>query len=314
MEVKSVPLPGDVLFFNSFDIGTIVSRIAQTKLDPDADGAIRTFGHVAIAISSLLALEAVPSDPEDMRGQTAVLKDTVAIGTWTGSELRGGVRLIPIADVVVPAMRGGKEMIVLRTLDVNEEALSKFTPFNPEVLRMLGSQYSIDLLRDKAGARVPKALIDFFGSKFDWTSAPIDLSTRIGVDREFRKRVEERLLDYSLPDAARTYFCSQAVIKCLKIAELVPNDLATDLTTPSGLYRLLVDRKWLDVSVFYRCAPDVKRYLHMTPSSHSASYTSTLAMTSVAIQQDAGGFGVAVIKSSLEAVARLCDGVMKKLP
>lgn len=314
MKVKSIPQPGDVLFFNSFDLETIVSGIAQTKIDPDANEATRTFGHVAIVISNLLALEAVPSDPDDMQSRIATLRDTTAIGKWTGSELRGGVRLIPIADLVVPIMHDEFEFVALRTLDVGDELVSNFTPFHRDVLPMLGSQYSIELLRQKTEARIPKALHRYLKSKFDWSSIPNDLATRIDIDPDLRTRIEKSLPDFSLPDAARTFFCSQAVIRCLRLSGIMPSDWGTDLVTPTGLYRLLVDHKWVDVSVLYRCAPDAKAFQNMSPMTHSASYTSTLAMTDLAIKQNAIALGAGLIDSSVEALSRLCEEVTKKLP
>ena len=307
MKVQSVPRPGDVLFFNSLDVATCLSCLAQTKLDPDAQDAIRTFGHVAVAVTNLLALEAMPSDPGDVGSHPATFTETLAIGAWTGSELRAGVRLIPIADLVVPAMRSNKELTVLRTLDVDEEAPSSFNPYHTDVLRMLGSQYSVDILRASASNLMPKNLAAFINPKLDWTSVPADLATRIGIDSELRERIEARLPDYSFYDAARTYFCSQAVVRCLKIAGLLEKGVGTDLTTPTGLFRLLLNRKWLDVTVFYKCAPDAQKYLDMTPLAHSASYTFALAMTSLSIQQDAVDLGLGLIRSSLEAVTKKCN-------
>lgn len=314
MESRSVPRAGDVLFCSSNDIGTFVSRLVQQRLDPDATGAARSFGHVAVVISNLLALEAVPSNPKDMRGQTATLKDTIAIGEWTGVELRGGVRLIPLADLVVPAMQRSEELMVLRSLDADEEALSTFSPHHPVVLRMLGSRYSIDELREQVVTWGPKNVMSFLASSMDWTSAPTDLATRVSLDPELRKSIEERFPHYSLFEVARTYFCSQAVIRCLRIVGLIPDDFATELTTPTGLYRLLTDRKWADVSALYKCAPDVRQYLGRTPSMHSNSYSSTLILTGFGIRKDVLGLELGFIKSSMEAITRLCDDIERRLP
>jgi len=61
--------------------------------------APRTFGHVAIAISDTLALEAVSFDPNDLQKKTVKLPSfTAKIGEWSGSELGAGVRLKPLGQ------------------------------------------------------------------------------------------------------------------------------------------------------------------------------------------------------------------------
>jgi hypothetical protein len=304
MQAKSIPRPGDVLFLNSPDVETFVSRFAQTKIDPNAVAATRTFGHVAVTITDVLAIEAVPTDPKDLIGKSPTLPHTVKIGEWTGSELRGGVRLIPIADLVIPEMRRGGHVVVLRTLDADEPKLSNFSPYHEGVQRILGSEYSIDVLKEQAGSIVPKALVDLIGPKFKWTSEPLDFATFVDVDPALRHRIEERLPSYALPEVARTYFCSQVAAKCLEFAGLIAEEITTALTTPSGLYRILIDLKWIDVTNLYLCDPYADRYLHRTPLAHSASYTSTLAMIGISIRSDAMDRALEFIKASLDAIGR----------
>ena len=304
MQTKSIPRPGDVLFFNWPDIETFVSRYAQTKLDPDAEEATRTFGHVAVTITDILAIEGVPVDPKDLIGKSPTIANTVKIGEWTGSELRGGVRLIPIADLVIPTMMRGGDVIALRTLDADEGELSKFSPYHDGVLRMLGSQYSIDILKDRARSILPTKLLSLVGHKFNWTSKAMDLASMVDIDPELRRRVEEHLPNYSLPEAARTYFCSQLVAKCLEFAGLIPENTATPSTTPSGLYRILLDRKWIDVTTFYNWERDADRYLHRTPLQHSASYTDTLAITIELIGSVARDLALEFIEASFNAIGR----------
>lgn len=301
INTRSVPQPGDVLFINSPELVTYASWFVQSWLDADANDATRSFGHVAIMITDLLALEAMPTDPKDM------------IGQWTGSKLREGVRLIPIADLIIPIMPSAEQLIVLRAPAVDEATLSNFTAPHPSVLQMLQSKYSIDMLRKEVEARAPKIVMNLFTSKFDWTSNPNDMTTRLNLDQELRSKIKNMLPDLSLPDVARTYFCSQAVIKCLKIAGLVPNDFANDLTTPTGLYKLLDDRKWDDVTAHYKCAPDVQQYLDMIPEAHAASYTEFLAMTVSATQEQAGKLGIEIIEKGLEAMSRKSNEIIKKL-
>jgi hypothetical protein len=57
MTNKPKPRPGDVTFVNSPDFETLMSRLGQIRLDyRDVKHSPRTFGHVAIAISELLAI------------------------------------------------------------------------------------------------------------------------------------------------------------------------------------------------------------------------------------------------------------------
>jgi hypothetical protein len=56
---------------------------------------------VAIVIDRILALEAVPAPDPKLDKQSVRLPHTVEVGKWSRAELRGGVRLIPIADLAV---------------------------------------------------------------------------------------------------------------------------------------------------------------------------------------------------------------------
>jgi hypothetical protein len=305
MQDTPAPEPGDLLFLNSLDTETKVSGYIQRKIDPDAAPSDRTFGHVAIVIDRILALEAVPApDPKDLDKQLVRLPHTVEVGKWSRAELRGGVRLIPIADLVVPAMHPSAELVVLRSPDVDTAARSNLTPLHPTILRLLGSQYSIDALKEKAKTVFAGRLAKFIGAKVDWTSFPIDLATRIDIDDALREQTEGMFPDYALPDLARTYFCSRLILACLRIAELLPANVATEMTTPTGLYQLLTDREWTDVSTHYRCTPDTEHYLHRSPLAHAASYTSTLALTDLAIKSDALTLQVEFIESAMDRMNR----------
>jgi hypothetical protein len=65
MEASKTPKAGDLLFVRSKDFDTPFSVIFQKFIDRNACDTDRDFGHVAIAISEHLALEAVPAGKYD---------------------------------------------------------------------------------------------------------------------------------------------------------------------------------------------------------------------------------------------------------
>ena len=99
--------------------------------------------------------------------------------------------------------------------------------------------------------------------KFNWSSVPIGFATRLRLDQDLREKLASTVPNYVLPDAARTYYCSQLVVGCLNDADLLGPAQALETITPTGLYQLLVRRQWRDVSDIYRCVPETDRYLHM---------------------------------------------------
>jgi hypothetical protein len=256
MRDEQRPEPGDVLFLNSPStgaistmvnrnkvshlVGRLLSGLVQKQLDP-APGN-KTFHHVAIVIDGLLALEAMPApNPEHREGRVFELPHTVEVGKWSGAELRGGVRLIPIADLVVPVMAPGGELVALRSADANMATQSTVTPLRSEIVRALGSQYSLQVLKDKAETDFPM-LTRLFGRWINLSSWPSDFATRVGVETSLRESLEARFPDFVLHEAARTYFCSQFVLHYLRITGLCEPDTGTETATPSGLHQLLLDR------------------------------------------------------------------------
>jgi hypothetical protein len=98
----SIPYKGAVIFINSSLRDTFASRLGQWLLDSIASDSPKTFGHTAIAINDTLAIEAMPADPADIAAISTPLPHTAKIAEWSGSELRAGVRLVPIADLIIP--------------------------------------------------------------------------------------------------------------------------------------------------------------------------------------------------------------------
>jgi hypothetical protein len=313
MQEGSKPQAGDVLFFKRDDIETKHAGLVQRMLDRDARWALRTFGHVAIALDGVLALEAVPAEPNNSKNNQFKLPNTTELSDWSGCELRGGVRLAPIADLVIHAMRTKSDFVVLRGPKMNPEVGSILGPVSPFVVRLLGSQYSLEALKREAKAIFGETLTGLVASNFNWTSIPIDIATKIDLGAKSREQIAAMLPKCALPDAARTYYCSQLAICSLQACELFPPNVATDLTLPTGLYRLLHDRGWHDVTHIYRCGPEPKSYFRRTPASTAAYYTECLAMNVFAASGIPLELEVTFIAKALERATQLCEDVMRRL-
>ena len=64
-----------------------------------------------------------------------------------------------------------------------------------------------------------------------------------GLDAALREQIQT-----TLPDTARTYYCSQLVVTCLIVSSLLPDNVATEFITPTGPFQLLLNRNWTDRS------------------------------------------------------------------
>jgi hypothetical protein len=277
---------GDVIFVNEPGKLSEILCELQRRLDPNAKQAALSFGHVAVAVDSILALEAYPEE-QLPAGVRPILGDTTEIGKWSKSELFAGVRLKPIADIVIPAVREGALLAVLRSPDPDGGTTdNRVTPFHPEVLRLLGSEYSIEEFKAKIPRVVMQSLEKVAGAKFAWKSTPDDFATRIGIDQELRRQVEALIPNFAMPAAARTFFCSQLIIECLIATNLLDAGPIWDGVTPSGLFKLLAERKWVEVTERYLCAPDTRYYHDMSPQTCAVGYAHTLHLTALARDQD----------------------------
>lgn len=298
---------GDVIFLANADAGTKASICLQPLIDPDAKSCTRQFGHVAIVIGDLIALEAMPSDVSDGTATEALT------GEWSGASLASGVRLLPIADLVVPAMREGSDILVLRCPDAPEHILDGMGAAHPAIAAMIGSAYSIELLKEQAKTIFWPKLVDLADPKLGGRSVPRDLATRVGLDVDLRNFILEKFPGIDIPRAAQTYFCSQLVIAVLKIVGLLPEETATDLTTPTGLCALLTEKGWTDVTKVYRCPPDTDRFFAMTPAGTDASYTNSRAIAGIAAQHASSSLEANILRSALQKMSARCDEVLDKL-
>jgi hypothetical protein len=168
---------------------------------------------------------------------------------------------------------------------------------------------------------LPSEIATVYGRRFiaettqkkgNWSSVPIDFATRLGLDQELREKLTSTVPNYVLPNAARTYYCSQLAVGCLAEADLIRPDSALEAITPTGLYELLT-REWRDVSDIYRCAPNPDRYLHMSRSAHATSYLETLALAELALQQAALEQGSNFVASVMDRINAICDDTMSRI-
>ena len=299
------PKVGDVVFVSAEGKESAASQIIQKFVDPDARKSRRCFSHVAVVIDSLLALEAVPAPDSSPSFE---LPGAVELSAWTKSELRGGVRLIPIADLIIPQLEKGTLAVVRAAIPPCET----FSLSHPVVLALMGSSYSIENLKTSALAWFPRTIADALSNKVNWTSRASDLAALADLSPELRENIAARFPNYALPAATRTYFCSQLVITCLELAGMLSPDKTTELTTPTGLYQLLESNDWTDVTKLYASA-DREAYLGMQRSSIRGSYYSRLALSDIAIRGQALGYATEFAKETLDAMSRLCAEIDARL-
>jgi hypothetical protein len=310
------------LFINEGDYQTVGSVQVQRRVDKNASPSDRCFGHIAIVISDILAIEAVPSSPPAKEHKLFQIPHAVEFGRWSRAELRGGVRLTPIADIVVPAMTAA-DFVALRHPKATNKSPSKLEPTGEFVVNRLGSRYSVDDLKTRAVAAYSDGLLNLLPATFVQTlaerlaaksngsSSPTDFATRIALEEELREKIASTLPSYVLPEAARSYYCSQLAVEFLLELSWLESDPALDTATPTGLFHLLL-QQWHDVTDLYRCAPDPVKYLHRTPTEHAASYTHTLSLTEMAMNSAALELQTGFIKAVLDQMNASLESIMKR--
>ncbi len=313
MTFKMKPQVGDALFYEKKRIKSKASGLIQRIIDPSARKSDRTFEHVALTLSDTLALEAMPED-ENKDQEKFTLPHTVELGKWTKSELRAGVRLVPIPDFVVPVMGNENQFIALRPPRGREPAPEVLSPASQFVLNLVGSEYSLEVLKQRSAEVFGPHLTWLVGStKSDWTSMPNDLGTRLDLSPDLRNQISTTLPNFKLVDVPRTYYCSQLVIAGLTEANSLSQEGPSEATTPTGLYKILLDQNWEDVSEAYRCSPDADRYHHMSPTGYAASYTTWLAILEVAMRQSAVNETYNVLEAMMDRANHFLEGVLTEL-
>lgn len=256
-------------------------------VDPAANAAQFVFDHVAIAITDGLALEAMPAPQVDENEKEQFeLPRTVQFSKWSNVELEGGVRIIPILDLAFPTLPKGGYLNVLRHGSLDQAQLTRFNVAEPEIARIIGSEYSVKTLESAAARIFGPTLTNRTSLKLKLTSVPTDTATKLGLTEEFRKQLENQLPQYAVPEAARSFFCSQLVVLLLERLGLLSNDMDPAISTPTGLYKTLFEQNWNDVTDQSYHKTAIKDAVEGSPSSCGREYYSVLSIASLASQQE----------------------------
>jgi hypothetical protein len=313
----SYPSPqyGDVLFIRSREKSSFVSAYLQKYLlDPLARTSTRLFSHVAVAIDGSWALEAVPDEPSDCPDD-----EVGKLAEWTGVCLKHGVRIVHVADLIIPARRHALDFAVLRPGSEILASAKSLLATSPEIVELIGNAYSVDRLKATVESAIGFALPRMIKKNFfDWSSNPEDLATKMGVDAEFRAKVAQGVLELDLKLQSATYFCSQLVVELLHRANILSESEKLDDITPTGLFNVLTHHKpdWVDVTDTDYSREAVECMTQVSVSSLRDSYATQLALIRLALMGIAVSNNFAVTQAGVEAMTRSCDkwnGILNKI-
>jgi hypothetical protein len=232
------PKPFDVVFTRGKELSALVSVLIQPLGDDVARGADRTFSHVSVVINDSYALEAVPIDDEP------------EIGSFSGSELHAGVRIIPVLDLVMPQRTAGAQTAVFRSHRAASVPKGEFDLRSKAILELFASEYSLEGLRDAIETKlrlVPEGIKEWLREKYNWTSPRQNVGAL--VDEEVRLSLEKVIPGYKFPFKNSKYFCSKLVAELLERSQLYHFDSDPETVSPTGLYaRLAKSTEWVEIT------------------------------------------------------------------
>jgi hypothetical protein len=232
MAHSPVPKAGDVIFICSGGKDAFFNVWMQRhQFDPGRTNG-PWFSHVAIALDSQLAMEASTPPGKD---------DPLP---WSGSRLEGGVRLIPIPDLLL----GAKRWQVLRSPKAAVLPKDALDIRQLYVSGIHGSKYSIKLFEDYVREAAPflAFLSDASGLSEGWTSEATDPAHKIG--EEFRARVLKDMPRHKFKLQESTYYCSDLVRVLLSKVDLIGQQDRTIRISPSALFDVLKGGGFEDVT------------------------------------------------------------------
>lgn len=221
------PQPGDVVLIYSGNKSSFCSGFLQRALLDGGCFDKPWFSHAAIVLDSVFGYEACPK----------------ASISRSGCKLPAGVRLIPLADLIIDA----PSVVILRHPAMPLSAAQAFEFDSPNIASLYGAAYSIFSLKKSAEERLP-LLVKAIPDRFFFANVDPDAFTQMCLERP---DVLENLKDY-LPREltarlGRDYFCSHLVVEVLLHAGLVEVGWDAPPSTPCGLYDLLKEKKWVEV-------------------------------------------------------------------
>ena len=230
----------DVLFTGGKeDTASFLSLLLQPISDPGARRGTRRFAHVALVLDEWLALEAVP------------LGDAPETGAYSGAQLRAGVRLVPVHDLLHPLWGGGAPFAVLRSRHA-DIAGATLALESESIAEVMASEYSLTELRQAAEAKlrvVPDVVTAWLRGKIDWSSPQANLGAQL-VGDEVRRSLERTIPGFTFPFKTCTYFCSKLVAELLTKGGIAAFDRPPSSISPTGLFAVLTaSADWMDVTV-----------------------------------------------------------------
>jgi hypothetical protein len=154
----------------------IPPTVVQWLFDDEAKEAERGFAHAAIAYNKDVALEAVPAPDSEERNPTEK-------AFWTKVDLKFGVRVIPIQDLLMEAWKMKYDFVVLRSPRAVMENPNLIDFLSPSFAARVGSGYSLDDLKDPIAAYIGQEL-GTLGDLANWSAPARDLATEMQLTAE----------------------------------------------------------------------------------------------------------------------------------
>lgn len=299
------PKPGDVLFTSQPDGETLLSWGVQSLVDRDARRAPRAIGHVAIVCTENVALESVPS--EDAQP---------AVGAWSGEVLSFGTRPILVGDLLVGARRSGARWWVLRRSEpLPPHTVNALSLASPEVMRLIGSGYSIESLKglaeEKLRLKIPAALRNLF----DWSAESTDLLARTELTDAHLEQIAQHVPGAVEYFQSHSFFCSQLVRHLLEHARLCEKGELDPQVTPSGLFVRLSKLGWRDMTGdAYSSEAVAGLEADSGALAHArACFAGARALHELALQQFVSKVTVDYIAARMNEVSRFCEDLTSRL-
>lgn len=191
----------------------------------------------------------------------------------------------------------------------------KLSSLNPYVIALLGSEYSISVLKESVDTILPRIVATVLkDTGFNWSSEPEDLAAKLGIDDAFRQKVAEGILPYTPSFKSSTFFCSQLVGILLQHAGLIPQGSFKDAITPTGLYATLKNAEWRNVTESdYLCdVPDTSNE-SIAKASCVAAYLETMGAVHLNKNQAAVVEATKILEAAFKGMKDILDGADRLL-
>jgi hypothetical protein len=228
--MNAKPRAGDLVFSDTLEKDAYGSGIVQRIVDSDARASDAWFEHVALVLNDQCVIDSVPKTSKEDR---------------TGSRLKGGVRITDLGIYIKSLDRNS--MRVLRAPAGTQVQPEKFDVTSPHILDLHGSEYTVEPLRAQAKRIVGDRVVEFISSCMPaLTSEAHDIASQLGITNDVRHGIKDAF-GYDIQQSSEALFCSQLAVRLLKIAGSLDSSIPDD-STPMGLYKVLRDRHWQNVS------------------------------------------------------------------